>query len=72
MFRKLRGKLKEEDIDQVYLAEKLGVCPMAVSHRMTGKTDWRLHEMYSVLELIREPPEAIYIYFPPSLKAPKS
>jgi len=64
MFRKLRGKLKEFDIDQAYLAQKFGVSVMTISHCMTGKKQWRLDWMYAILELIQEPPEKLSVYFP--------
>jgi len=64
MFRKLRGKLKEFDIDQSYLADKFGVNVMTVSHCMTGKTQWRLDWMYAILDLIHESPEQLNTYFP--------
>ncbi|NCB52256.1 MAG: hypothetical protein EOM54_10295 [Clostridia bacterium] len=64
MFRKLRAKLKEEDIDQAYLAEKFDVCPVVISNRMTGKTDWRLKEMYLIMDIIGEPYSKLYTYFP--------
>ena len=51
MFRKLRGKLKELDIDQAYLAEKFGVNVMTISHCMTGKKPWRLDWMYQMLDI---------------------
>ena len=64
MFRKLRGKLCEMDLDQEYLAEKLGICVMSVSRKMTGKRPWALPEMYAVMDLIQEPYEKLHIYFP--------
>lgn len=64
MYCKLRSKLKELDIDQPYLAKILGVCTMSVSHKFTGKTDWQSSEMYAIMDLIREPYELLYEYFP--------
>lgn len=64
MFRKLRGKLREFDIDQDYLADCFGVCTMTISHCMTGKKQWPLDWMYSILELVQEPPELLHVYFP--------
>lgn len=64
MFRKLRGKLKEMDIDQAYLSEKLSLSEVTISLRMTGKRDWLLSEIYAVMDLIQEPYEKIPEYFP--------
>lgn len=63
-FSKLRGKLSENDIDQKYLAKKLGLSENTVSYRMTGRFPWTLEEMYSVMDLIREPHELLHEYFP--------
>jgi hypothetical protein len=64
MFRKLRGKLAEFEIDQIYLAKKLGVTQQCISHRMTGKYPWTLTEMYAVMDLIQEPYDKLHEYFP--------
>lgn len=68
MFSKLRGALRENDINQAYLAEKLGLCSMSVSNRFTGKTPWRLDEMYFAMDLIGAPHEQLHLYFPKSGK----
>lgn len=65
LYRALRRKMHEMDIDQVYLAKALDMAPMSLSARMTGRTDWRLAEMYAVLDVVREPHSKIYEYFPP-------
>ena len=64
VFRKLRGKFKEFDIDQAFLAKKLGVSVMTISHCMTGKKQWTLEWMYDILDLINEPYDQLHIYFP--------
>lgn len=64
VFRKLRGKLKEFDIDQAYLANKFGVSVMTISHCMTGKKQWTLDWMYAILDLICEPYDQLNVYFP--------
>ena len=69
MHQKLRKKLKELEIDQVYLAEKLDLARETVSRRMTGKLAWTSTEMYIIMNLIREPHEKLHEYFPESGKA---
>lgn len=64
MFRKLRGKLRELDIDQSYLAKKLDICVMSISRKMTGKSPWTSDEMYAVMDLIQEPYEKLHEFFP--------
>lgn len=64
MYRKLRGKLKEIDADQKYIAKKLNVSSVCISQKMTGKHQWKLDEMYFLMDLIREPYEKLHEYFP--------
>jgi len=64
MFRKLRGKLKELDIDQKYLSKKLDLSVMSISRSFTNHRAWQLSEMYAVMDLIQEPYEKLHEYFP--------
>lgn len=64
MFRKLRGKLAELDIDQVYLSKKIGISRATVSTKMSGHSPWTLSEMYAVMDLIGEPYTLLHEYFP--------
>ena len=64
MFRKLRGKLKEMDIDQKYLAKFFDLTQASISHRMTSQCSWQLFEMYAVMDLIQEPYERLHEFFP--------
>jgi Predicted transcriptional regulator len=64
LFAKLKGKLHEEGYDQVALANVLGLCPAAVSYRMSAKTEWRLSEMYRTLDLLNASQDQLHEYFP--------
>jgi len=71
LYRKLRGALIEKEIDQVYLAKKLGLNqPVSISKRMTGKVPWRINEMYAILDLLGVPYEMLPVYFPKDGRAP--
>ena len=63
-YGKLRGKMREKGIKGYYLARKLGMTPQSVSQRMTGKTTWRVDEMYSILSMLGEPDSKLSEYFP--------
>ena len=63
-YGKLRGKMREKGIKGYYLARKLGTTPQSVSHRMTGKTPWRMDEMYNILSMLGEPDSKLSEYFP--------
>ena len=69
MFRKLRGRLKELDIDQAYLAERLGLARETVSRKMTGRLLWTIGEMYMIMDLIHESYEKLHEYFPKNGRA---
>lgn len=61
---KLRGKMLEKGINGDYLARKLDTTPQSVSHRMTGKSPWRMDEMYNILSMLGEPDSKLSEYFP--------
>ena len=63
-YGKLRGKMREKGIKGYYLARKLDTTPQSVSHRMTGKTPWRMDEMYYILSMLGEPDIKLSEYFP--------
>ena len=63
-YGKLRGKMREKGIDGAYLARKMGMTRQNVSHRMTGKTQWRADEMYYILSMLGEPDSKLSEYFP--------
>lgn len=59
-----------------YLAEQLGMSHQSLMSRMTPEDDpkhiaWRLPEMWRAMELLREPPENLYLVFPPDGEPPK-
>lgn len=64
-YSKLRGLLHERDITTEHLAKKLGLRNAAsISHRMSGRTPWRMDEMYTILDLCGIPHDQLHIYFP--------
>ena len=65
MYRYLSGRLRQLGIRQSDLGHVLGLCETAVSHRMTGRTQWGIDEMYTVLKICQAKPEELHIYFPP-------
>ena len=63
-YGKLRGKMREKGIKGYYLARKMGMTPQSGSLRMTGKTTWRMDEMYNILSMLGEPDSKLPEYFP--------
>lgn len=64
-FRFLAGKLRQMGKQNSDLAYYLGMSPGSISHRMTGRTDWTISEMYETLRYVGAQPEELHIYFPP-------
>ncbi len=59
-----------------YLAEQLGMSHRSLMSRLAAEDDpnhiaWRLPEMWRVMKLLREPPENLYLVFPPDGELPK-
>ncbi len=65
-FAKLRGKMREMDINGNALANYLGKSPSYVSYRLTHYSSWELDEIYKILDFLMIPPEEIFTYFPPN------
>jgi len=64
-YSKLRGLLAERDINTEHLAKLIGLRTAAsISQRMSGKTPWRMDEMYTILDLCGIPHDQLHIYFP--------
>lgn len=70
-FLKLRAKMLELDINEQYLAKKLELSSQSISNRLNNRYPWTLWEMYAALEILREPPERLFDFFPPPVANPK-
>lgn len=64
-FRKLRIAMMDQDKTMADLTAVVGVKdPSNISDRFVGRTDWKLDEMYAVLDFLNIPVEDMHIYFP--------
>jgi len=64
-FKNLRIALMDQDKTMADLAVALDIKnPSNVSDRFVGRTDWKLDEMYTVLDFLDIPAEDMHIYFP--------
>lgn len=70
-YEALKRELKLKDIDQTYLAGKLGRSTCYVSERLNGKKPWTAADMYTIMELINCPVDRLHIMFPRDGIAPK-
>jgi len=64
MYLKLRGRMKELDVDQEYLAQRINLCRASLSSRMTGRIQWQANEMYAVMDVLSIPYCELHEYFP--------
>lgn len=61
---KLRGRMKERDVDNKYLCRKWGQAESTISHKMTGKVAWSIFEVYELMDLLNIDREEMHLYFP--------
>lgn len=64
-FSRLRKAMKNVDADAYVLARKLRVSTTTISKKLNGHTQWKLDEMYVVLDLLGKPVKDLHLYFPP-------
>lgn len=62
-FSRLRFMLAENDIDNKFLADRLGKQPRYVSDRMTGKRSWTIEEAVLICDLCHIPLAKLPEYF---------
>jgi len=67
----LRGELVKQGNNGIDLANYLGICPSALSKRMTNVVPWTFEEAYKALDFIHKPHERIFDYFPPEGRTPQ-
>lgn len=71
-FAKLRGEIIAHDISHGEFAEGIGLSKSAVSQRLNGHKEWRLCEIYAVMDFFGLPYSEIPDYFPPVKKRKKA
>lgn len=64
MFRKLKGRLAKNEIDQKYICQVLGRSQTYITQRMTGRKPWTMDDVYAMCDLLKIPTAEIAIYFP--------
>lgn len=69
-YRVLRGYLTAAGIEQIYLAEQMGVSLSYVSSRITGKAPWDLEDMYFIMDMLHLSYDKLHIVFPKNGRAP--
>lgn len=52
-FKKLKGKLKEEDYTQKEIADLLGITPQAFNSKINNRTQFTLSEVIKMINILR-------------------
>jgi transposase len=63
-FNKLRAAFRENDLTQADVATESGIDVPGLSRRLNCKMEWRLDEMYIIMDLIHQPYHRLHEYFP--------
>ena len=66
---KIRGLLAEHGMTIAELAYQLGKSKPHINQCLVGKSQWRLDEMYGILDYFERPYDQMHIYFPKGGKA---
>lgn len=64
-YGKLRGLMREYEDTQVTLGRLLAISPRSVSDRMMGRAEWKLCEMYAIMDHYRVPHKRLHEIFTP-------
>lgn len=63
-YAKLRALMMQNDDTQNDLARLMLVSPQAISNRMNNRSDWKLSEMYAIMNRYHVPHEQLHEVFP--------
>lgn len=63
-YAKLRGLMAEHDDTQRDLARLLLLSPQSISDRMSNRAEWKIGEMYTVMNHYRVPHDRLNQVFP--------
>lgn len=64
-YAKLRGALKEQELDLRHLARLLKISVNTLSRKLNARSKWTLDEAYETLRLLGRPASDLPVYFPP-------
>lgn len=67
-YAKLRGLMVQNDDQQKDLARLLLLSTQAVCDRINNRSEWRLGEMYAIMDHYRVPYSELHEVFPPNGK----
>lgn len=70
-FSKLRGRMAEQGYSISTLARAIDMCYEGLSMRLNGTREWRLYEIYIVVDELDIPEAEIAQYFPRGVFVPK-
>ena len=65
-YKALRKVMAIHDMNSADIGRRLMLTQQSISNRMTGRSPWRIDEMYSLMELFGLPYDQLHIIFPPN------
>ena len=63
LFGKLLGRMAEKGLKKGAVAKMLGITDRSLSNKLYGRNDWKLTEVYRLIEMLDISYEDIYDYF---------
>lgn len=63
-YRKLKTRMFEKEVDQAYIAQKLGRSKPYIGDRLKGKQPFSMDDVYTIIEILEIPQEEALTYFP--------
>lgn len=63
LFGKLLGRMAEKGLKKGTVAKMLGITDRSLSNKLYGRNDWKLTEVYRLIEMLDISYEDIYDYF---------
>jgi hypothetical protein len=62
-YNKLRGKIREAGKTCAEIAQEIGISPTSFSYKLSGKTDFLISEIQSLVSALNINPEETAAYF---------
>ena len=63
--QELRKRVSGSGYALADVAERIGIEPSSLSHRLQYKTPWRLTDVYAICDMLDIPYRDIHVFFPP-------
>lgn len=62
-YSKLRGRIREKNLTEKALAEKLGMNPSTFSLKINNQTYFTQEDIFNIVDVLEIPPAELKVYF---------